>query len=185
MSCQGLNSNFTLINKINHYIQHFNGNFDSSRKNIRNDIVDLFKLEPAGNGTGVYSTREIYCVEQINNEVIYLKRPATLNNGFDFEIHTRSQQFGGKIKSRPRHEDIILLLQQIKISNINIFNQIQILIDQIYMCNEQNINSINYQVNNIDVETILKLIKWLFIEQDVTYWSFSGRKMLYNGLKNV
>jgi len=43
----------------------------------------------------------------------------------------------------------------------------------------------NQFINSIEVETVLKLIKWLFIEQDVTYWHFSGRNMLYRGLKSV
>ena len=29
---------------------------------------------------------------------------------------------------------------------------------------------------------ILLAIKWLFIEQDITYWNWSGRNMLYNHL---
>lgn len=33
------------------------------------------------------------------------------------------------------------------------------------------------------IETILKVVKWLFIEQDVTYWNWSGRSMLYSGLR--
>jgi hypothetical protein len=39
--------------------------------------------------------------------------------------------------------------------------------------------------NGIKIEIILKIVKWPFIEHDITYWSFSGRAMLYNGLKNV
>ena len=35
------------------------------------------------------------------------------------------------------------------------------------------------------VDMICKCIKWLFIEQDITYWNWSGRNMLYNGIKNV
>ena len=27
----------------------------------------------------------------------------------------------------------------------------------------------------IEIEGILKLVKWLFLEQDVTYWNYSGR----------
>lgn len=32
------------------------------------------------------------------------------------------------------------------------------------------------------IAIILLAIKWLFIEQDITYWNWSGRNMLYNQL---
>ncbi|MCD8478215.1 MAG: hypothetical protein LRY68_10325 [Sulfurospirillum sp.] len=54
-------------------------------KKIRDQIVDLFKIEQAGTGNRENSTRVIYCVEQINDEIIYLQRPARLNKGFDLQ----------------------------------------------------------------------------------------------------
>ena len=185
MNCDGLRDDFDLVDKIDCYIQSNHSDFEENRKIIRNNIVDLFKTEKAGSGKGSDSTRTIYCVEEISNEIIFLKRPAVLNNGFDFEIHTKTKQFAGRIKTRPRHQDIIELLKKLKIENIDIFRDTQNIIDEIYNCDESNIATIKYKVNNIDIETILKLIKWLFIEQDVTYWHFSGRKMFYDGVKNV
>jgi len=32
-------------------------------------------------------------------------------------------------------------------------------------------------------ETLLKTLRWLFIEQDVTYWNYDGRMMLWGGLQ--
>lgn len=34
-------------------------------------------------------------------------------------------------------------------------------------------------------EIILECIKWLFIEQDITYWHYSGRKMFYDSIKSI
>jgi len=34
------------------------------------------------------------------------------------------------------------------------------------------------------IAIILLAIKWLFIEQDITYWNWSGRNMLMNSLKD-
>ena len=34
----------------------------------------------------------------------------------------------------------------------------------------------------LPVDHIVKVIKWLFIEQDITYWNTSGRSMLMNHL---
>lgn len=180
MNCNNLKNGFNLVNKVDVFTQINNGDWESSRKIIRDNIVDLFKSEPAGKGTGALSSKTIYCVEKVDNEIIFLKRPATLNNGFDFEIHTKVAQFGGRIKNRPRHQDIFDSLIKLKTNNITTFNNVQDVIDEIYICDETNINIFSY-----DIIIILKLIKWLFIEQDVTYWSFSGREMLYKGLKNI
>ena len=35
------------------------------------------------------------------------------------------------------------------------------------------------------IEVIFKSLKWLFIEQDITYWNRSGGAMLYNGLCKI
>lgn len=185
MNCDGLREDFDLVDKVGCFIQNSQCDFEANRKTIRNSIIDLFKMEKAGTGRGIDSTRTIYCVESIYDEIIFLKRPAILNNGFDFEIHTKAKQFQGRIKTRPRHQDIIDLLEKLKTDNMEIFKNTQHIIDEIYNCNEKNIGTIKYKVNFIEVETILKLIKWLFIEQDVTYWHFSGRKMFYDRVKNV
>ena len=34
-------------------------------------------------------------------------------------------------------------------------------------------------------ELILKLVKWLFIEQDIRDWNTSGRAMLMNGINDI
>ncbi|HHD81464.1 MAG TPA: hypothetical protein ENK99_07765, partial [Campylobacterales bacterium] len=76
MNCDGLRDGFDLVDKVNAYIQNNHSDFEENRKVIRNNIVDLFKKEKAGIGTGDKSTRTIYCVEKILNEIIFLKRPA-------------------------------------------------------------------------------------------------------------
>ena len=35
----------------------------------------------------------------------------------------------------------------------------------------------------LSVELVLKVLKWLFIEQDVTYWNYDGRTMLFSAIK--
>jgi hypothetical protein len=34
-------------------------------------------------------------------------------------------------------------------------------------------------------ELLLKLLRWFFIEQDITYWAKSGRDMLYSVIKKI
>ncbi len=183
--CDNIRDGFQIVDKIGYFLQEYTGNFEKDRKTIRDELVKLFQAENVGKGKGSLSTRVIYCVEKIDNEIIYLKRPAPLNKGFDFEIHTKSKIFGGRIKSRPRHQDILNNLNQLKMLDKMMFTSVQKIVDEIYLCNDKNIDSINFQFNNLNVTILLKLIKWLFLEQDITYWSFSGREMFYKALKNV
>jgi hypothetical protein len=34
-------------------------------------------------------------------------------------------------------------------------------------------------------EMLLKILKWLFIEQDITYWNYDGRQMLKMAIEQV
>ena len=201
MNCDGMREDFELIDKIGIFIQNNSNNFEQDRKNIRDNIVDLFKSERAGQGRGSDSTRVMYCMEKtLDGEIVYLQRPAYLNKGFDFTVNVKNYNFRAptnrnpnRLTHTPRHDSIFYPLNLIKTTNATDFNLIQIAIDKIYYCEDpstllqqnqfQSLNS--KHVDNVEYETLLKVIKWLFIEQDITYWSFTGRKMFYNELKNV
>lgn len=201
MNCNEIKKDFDLIDKVGIFIQNNSNNFEQDRKTIRDDIVDLFKSERAGQGKGLDSTRVIYCMEKtLNDEIIYLQRPAYLNKGFDFTVNVKNYNFKAPTEKNPnrsthtpRHDSIFHPLNLLKNTNIHDFNLIQIAIDKIFNCEDPSILLKNNQfqslnnkyIDNIEYETILKVIKWLFIEQDITYWSFTGRKMFYDGLKNV
>jgi len=105
-----------MIDKIKH---DCTGNFEEDRKKIKDEVVDLFKSEKAGQGKGNLATRVVYCVEQTGDELIYLKRPAPLNKGFDFEVHLNKKFFFKKQKSRPSHDCIITILKNLKQENID------------------------------------------------------------------
>jgi len=185
MQCSDIREDFIHSNQINNIKHKYTGNFENDRKLVRDQVIELFKSERAGKGKGKLATRVVYCVEKVDDIIIYLKRPAPLNKGFDFEVHISKQLFFGKVRTRPSHKCVITILKDLKKQDIGIFNQVQNLIDEIYNCREENINSIEYLSNNISVTLLLKVIKWLFIEQDITYWSYSGREMFYKELKNV
>ena len=40
-------------------------------------------------------------------------------------------------------------------------------------------------VSGYSSELIIKTLNWLFIEQDIRYWNYSGRDMLWNGIKDI
>lgn len=91
---------------------------NGERRDIRSQVVNEFLNEKPGTGTGEKSTRYRYNVETLQNgDKIYLKRPAPLNKGFDFEIHVENISFKekGSRKSMPSHKNIIddLILKKV------------------------------------------------------------------------
>lgn len=157
---------------------------------MRNDIIDLFKNELPGRGTEVNASRYIYEVENFNNYKIQLCRPVKLNEGFDFTVNITGLYFKKKrCYSNPSHQDIIAALSYSEQNYSNYQSVIIPLINEIYNCKNVNIfqsgiTFIDYNSRQHPIEIILLALKWLFIEQDFTYWNNSGRNMLYKSLKS-
>lgn len=162
------------------YEVHLNCPNTNNRKKIRDHVVDVFKSEQPGTGTGELSTKYTYYVETLTNgNRIFLTRPAFLNKGFDFVVRVENTPFGNN-QNNPRHIDIINDLLIKKDYDINIYDDLYNLIVDVYNCND----ILPFQNRHLqglpgyDVDLILGVIKWLYIEQDVTYWNFSGRAKL-------
>lgn len=71
------------------------------------------------------------------------------------------------------------------------FNQLYKLIERVYNCEDpdkilsrRGKKKIQY-LSGFSVEFLLKVIKWLFIEQDIRYWNWSGRNKLFNRIKQI
>jgi len=162
-----------------------------SRSQMREDVIRLFTQELPGQGTGVNASVYEYTVETYNNYKIILKRPAFLNKGFDFTVNISGLYFKKKKRySYPTHQDIIDALTYCKNTNPAVYQTTIIpLINDIFNCKNINIGNtgmyfMDYNNQPHPIEIILLALKWLFIEQDFTYWNNSGRQMLYDGLKN-
>lgn len=169
--------------KIKHLIIQCN-----DRKEIRKQVISKFLEEEPGTGTGENTSRYTYIVEELmNSDKVLLKRPASLNKGVDFEIHVEGIQFRdrGRNINMPRHSDIINDLKQKKDENNMEYDKVIEIINKLYRCEEVSENEYRDITFNVGypIEAILKSIKWMFIEQDVTYWNWSGRAMLYLKLK--
>lgn len=165
-----------------------------TRIEARKEIVELFLNEQCGTGKGELSSKYEYTVERYENYSIVLKRPAPLNKGFDFIVYIQGVYFKFKSKRRhnnPSHTDIIstLLYVKEKIGKER-YEIIKQIINKIYNLQNVNMNDIvDVHFHDCDkkerpIAIIILAIKWLFIEQDVTYWNWSGRAMLMDGLKN-
>lgn len=165
----------------------------NNKASYRKQLIEEFLKEQPGRTTSV--TEYYYFVETLqNNNRIYLKRPTALNKGVDFEVRVENTQFRyGKhdniisTGNRPSHDDITNDLINKKAENPTEFSALRELLDKTYTCEPIN-DSEYFQfsfTSGHSIEVIFKSLKWLFIEQDITYWNRSGRAMLYNGLCNI
>ena len=181
-------SNIQLGAKVMNEIKLYNFNF-SSRKEWRKSLILEFLKEEAGTGKGELASRYRYYVEILKNgEKIYLNRPATLNYGMDFTVHLENTQFRlqGPARDMPSHSNIIDDLKQKQLENFCEYEKVKKILNKLYNCefvNEEEYSNIYFAIG-IEIEGILKIVKWLFLEQDVTYWNYSGRAMLYQSLKD-
>lgn len=158
----------------------------------RKKLIEEFLKESPGTSSTV--SEYFYYVDAVNGKRIYLKRPTQLNKGVDFEVRVEDTQFrygkyGNVISTgnRPSHKDIINDLTTKKAENLSEFNKLKDLLDKTYNC--QAICQTEYQqyafATGFSVELIFKVLKWLFIEQDITYWNRRGREMLYSGVSEL
>jgi hypothetical protein len=163
-----------------------------NRKAVRREVIELFLLEEPGTGKGEDCSKYLYTVESIDGYSILLKRPVPLNKGFDFTVNIEGLFFKKKRRYKsPRHYDIVSALNDVRNTNPSGYVHVKTALTQIYNCQPFNKNSLNglffsdYEGQQHPVEIILLAIKWLFIEQDMTYWNWSGRNMLWQYIKDI
>lgn len=151
----------------------------TNKTSYREQLIGEFLKEKPG--TTVFVTEYYYFVETLqNNNRIYLKRPTALNKGVDFEVRVENTQFRygkhGNIIStgnRPSHDDIANDLINKRAENPTEFSRLRELLDKTYTCEQIN-DSEYFQfsfTSGHSIEIIFKSLKWLFIEQDITYWN--------------
>ena len=135
-------------------------------------------------------TKRRYYVETIDTTSIYIERPGQLNKGCDFVIYVENliQWKNGNDKP-PAHDDLLADLREKKANlNANEFNRLLAAIRDIYELKPFHVaiaHTVNLPSIGWDYELILKLTRWFFIEQDITYWAKSGRDMLFETIQNL
>ncbi len=156
----------------------------NSKANIRAFLLSVWANENI-------HTKYRYFVEQLNDgSRIYLERPGRLNKGCDFVIYIENYYLWNNGNDKPPSHDFILNDLILKKSSFNIleWNNLLLAINMIFNC-ESYISTINLTNNlpiiGLNYELLLKLIRWFFIEQDLTYWSGEGRNMLWRAINNV
>jgi len=161
----------------------------ADRRKIRHELINIFLDEEPGTGRGELRSFYSYTADILaNGKKIILKRPARLNKGFDFEVHVEDTNFGTtRWRTMPSHSDIYDDLEAKAEEDPKEFEKVREIITLLYECNEvedDTMRSLKFTEGH-PIEAILKAIKWLFIEQDMTYWNWSGRAMLYSNIQEL
>ena len=156
-----------------------------SRNEVRMRVVNAFACEKPGNGSGEQASKYIYYVETLKSgDRVYLQRPANLHNGFDFLVCVENANYalpGKRKRNYPKHDDFGADLQAKKEEDSAMYTRFYGLLKRGYECedvSDDEINNIKFKTG-LPADHVLKALKWLFIEQDIRYWNYSGRNMTW------
>lgn len=165
-------------------ITHFFSN-EGTRNEVRMRVIKVLAHETPGVGKDTGASKYIYYVETLKSgDRVYLQRPANLHNGFDFLVCVENTNYaapGERRRNYPKHTDLEADLLLKRANNPAMYSRLYALLRSVYECHdvsETAMESIHFNVG-LPVDHILKVIKWLFIEQDIRYWNYSGRNMTW------
>ena len=154
-----------------------------SRNEVRMRVVDALAAETPGTGNGEDASKYIYYVETLNSgDRVYLQRPANLHNGFDFMYALKTPTMlcrGSEEGTSPSTKTWLWIYKQ-KAENEEMY-AVHGLLRRVFECEDVSDDEMdsNPFSTGLPVDHILKAIKWLFIEQDIRYWNYSGRNMTW------
>jgi len=160
-----------------------------TRHEIVRKVVNIFiDTENQQRGHGV---KFRYPVENLSiNKQLFIFRPAGLNKwNFDFKVEVL-EEFG---LGRGTHDEIVSDFQNKKLENPQKFTELLKALSSLYNCSENNVDQVlkNYPdlqtsfQTGAKVDVLLKVVKWMFIMEDIVYWNYKGRAMLYNAIREV
>lgn len=156
------------------------------RQDIVKKVVNTFiDSEYLRKGRGI---KFRYPVEDLPNNQLFIVRPGRKKD-FDFKVEVTP---GMKIGTGS-HAEIVADLKNKKQENPIKFKDLLKAIGTIHSCSENDVDLVLRRYPNLGtsfksgahVEVLLKILKWMFIMEDIYYWDYQGRDMLYNGLKTI
>ena len=149
---------------------------DLSREEIRKKVINAFLEELPGERYEYW-----YEVETLSDgRKIFLRRP-TRRFDFDFKIIVEGMSVKGT------HGDIVNDLKDKRSENEEKFKLLMKAINEIYDGKDVNVAIEYFNLNfesGLSVELLLKLLKWMFILEDVYYWNYKGRQKLMDAIKD-
>ncbi len=150
-------------------------------------VVNTFiKTEYRRKGKGI---RFWYPVEKLpNRDVLRIARPGHKKN-FDFKVDVIPDHGFGE----GSHQEIAKDLRRKRKENPKKFERLLAAIGEIYHCSESDIDLLLKARRDLktpfktggSIEALLKILKWLFIMEDIVYWDNEGRAFLFNFLRYV
>jgi len=92
-----------------------------------------------------------------------------------------------------KHGQIALCLRGMNKNDSGEFNTLWQALEAVYHCTNNNVDNLLKKYSDLDKafkigttpEVLLKVLKWLFIMEDIVYWDVEGRAFLYNFLLYV
>ena len=156
------------------------------RDEIVKKVINIFiDAESRQRGKGV---KFRYSVERLSiGKQLFIFRPAGLNKwNFDFKVEVL-EEFGLR---RGTHDEIKSDFHDKKQENPQKFNKLLEALTTLYKCLENDVDRLlkNYPdlqmsfKTGAKVDILLKVVKWMFIMEDIVYWNYKGRAMLYNAI---
>lgn len=149
----------------------------------------MFLGEEPGHGSGNLASRYRYNVETLDDgRRVYLVRPANLKLGFDFVVHVEGMRFS-KGQTNPTHDDV---LYDLRGKRQSVSDRDMVTIKQCCSAVYEGMDPdevlqlhVSRNLPGYPFEMVLKVLKWLWIEQDIRYWNYSGRRMLKNAVDDA
>jgi len=154
-----------------------------ARHKIVKKVVDTFiQTEYRKKGKGVIFQ---YPVENLPDGQLFIVRPGHKKN-FDFKVAVAAH-FG---LGEGSHLEIATDLRNKKQEDQRKFEDLIKAITEIYNCSENDVDILLKNYPNLNkpfrtgakAEVLLKIVKWLFIMEDIVYWDNEGRAFLFNFL---
>ena len=152
-----------------------------SRNEIVKKVVNIFiETESHQRGHGI---KFRYPVENLSiGKQLFIFRPAGLNKwNFDFKVEVL-EEFG---LGKGKHDELISDFQNKKQENLQKFSGLLRALTTIYDCSENDVDQVLKNESDLQtsfqtgakVDILLKVVKWMFIMEDIVYWNYKGRAM--------
>jgi hypothetical protein len=173
---------------------------EMTRHEIVQKVVNIFiqtEHEQRGKGVKVWypvenlpSSSQLLLKGEDENHRLFIFRPGGLQKwNFDFKVNV-TPELG---LEKGKHADIASDLGNKKQENPKKFVKLIDAIEIIYSGSENDVDKVLAKYPNLrasfktgtQVEILLKILKWMFIMEDIVYWTYDGRAKLYNFLKEV
>ena len=159
----------------------------TERRGVRHEVVSTWLEEEPGTPTQRH--RYQYFVERLSDASrIYLCRPARLNKGMDFVIKCEGfvNYKNGKPKP-PGHKHLLAEIRDVVVSETEHRPELKHAIESVWACESPDsvLAELPPTLKTLRIERILKVAKWMFIEQDLTYWTESGRWKLRQAIEEL